>query len=161
MISEETRAKLSAAGKGRPHTQEHKDRIRAAHLGKRLSPEHCARLSEVQKGKKLSESHRLHVVEALKRRRGDQCSSWKGGVSIDKDGRTSILSRDHPHARQGKYVYRSRLTMEAHLGRYLLPEEVVHHGDMDKGNDSIENLYLFANDAEHTAFHHKMRREQK
>ena len=41
--------------------------------------------------------------------------------------------------------------MEEHLGRYLNPEEVVHHIDGNPANNNIENLELFANNAEHLA----------
>ncbi|MBA7545078.1 hypothetical protein ES705_37441 [subsurface metagenome] len=42
--------------------------------------------------------------------------------------------------------------MEKHLGRYLRPEEIVHH-DKEKDDDRIENLKLFATVSEHVSFH--------
>lgn len=48
----------------------------------------------------------------------------------------------HPGADAKGYVREHRLVMEAHVGRYLAPGEVVHHIDHDKMNNAIENLQL-------------------
>lgn len=55
--------------------------------------------------------------------------------------------------------------MEKLLGRFLTPEEVVHHIDEDRSNNAPENLQLFANNAEHIQHHanerHKARLDHK
>lgn len=43
-------------------------------------------------------------------------------------------------------------------GRYLTPEEVVHHDDNDPGNNKDANLILFANQAEHKKYHNQFRK---
>ena len=48
----------------------------------------------------------------------------------------------HPYRVNSKWVLRSRRTMERYLGRFLDPDEIVHHCDHNKKNDSIENLEL-------------------
>jgi hypothetical protein len=48
--------------------------------------------------------------------------------------------------------------MEKHLGRYLKPEEVVHHIDGNPGNNVLDNLMLFPNDGEHSAHHRALER---
>jgi hypothetical protein len=74
---------------------------------------------------------------------------WRGGRTIDKDGYVLIKMPDHPYATNTGYVREHRLVMEQLLGRYLEPEEVVHHKNGNKADNRIENLELFANNAEH------------
>lgn len=83
-------------------------------------------------------------------------SLTKGGRSIDKDGYVSIWKPDHPYANNKGYVFEHRLVMEQHLGRYLTPEEVVHHKNIDnlpkwesKQDNRIENLQLYQSNGVH------------
>lgn len=46
-----------------------------------------------------------------------------------------------------------RTIMENHLNRKLRTEEHVHHIDLDKTNNNIENLFLFTSGAEHLSYH--------
>lgn len=48
--------------------------------------------------------------------------------------------------------------VEQSLGRYLRPEEVVHHINGDVSDNRLENLQLFANNAEHKAFEDQSRK---
>lgn len=56
-LSDETKQKLSKAGKGRPHTKEHSEKISKALTGKVRSEEHSRRISEAKKGKKINISY--------------------------------------------------------------------------------------------------------
>ena len=94
--------------------------------------------------------------------KGEKCYAWKGGKIIH-NGYVMVLNRAHPHARLGgKYVREHRLIMEKYLGRYLTPEERVHHKGIkypidsikNKQDNRIKNLELFANHSEHNKFHH-------
>lgn len=71
---------------------------------------------------------------------GPNNSHWRGGVTVSPDGRVSLYVKGHPAGRLGCYVFRYRLVMEKHLGRYLLPNEIVHHKNGDTSDDRIENL---------------------
>lgn len=61
---------------------------------------------------------------------------------------------NHPYANKWGYITEHRLVMERKLGRYLLPQEVVHHINGQKKDNRIENLMLFKSNGEHTRFHH-------
>jgi len=52
----------------------------------------------------------------------------------------------------GKQVLAHRHIMEEHLGRKLEKNEVVHHIDFNKKNNSIENLMVMT-DSEHNRLH--------
>lgn len=46
-----------------------------------------------------------------------------------------------------------RAVMEQYLGRKLTPDEHVHHIDLDKTNNNIDNLFLFPDDIAHLSYH--------
>lgn len=50
---------------------------------------------------------------------------------------------DNPRATKEGYVYTHVLVAEKKLGRYLTPEECVHHVDHDKYNNDPSNLMIF------------------
>ncbi len=83
---------------------------------------------------------------------------WKGGRQINADGYVLILAKDHPFSECRGYIFEHRIVMEKHLGRYVRPEEVVHHINGIKTDNRIENLGLFANIGEHLTHHKKIRR---
>lgn len=56
--------------------------------------------------------------------------------------------------KKGKKVYVHREVMEAHLGRKLRRDEVVHHRNEDPSDNRIENLEVMSN-AKHTSIHFK------
>lgn len=78
---------------------------------------------------------------------GDKHHSWKGGRVINTGGYVDLRIGN-------KYVLEHRYVMEQHLGRKLIGSEEVHHINHDKTDNSIENLMLFKNHAEHIAYEH-------
>jgi hypothetical protein len=89
--------------------------------------------------------------------------SWKNGRQVDKDGYILVRVKNHPFARytptkktdgsyakaEWGYLREHRLVMEHMLGRYLLPNEAVHHKDGNKQNNAPGNLELFSSNSEH------------
>jgi hypothetical protein len=82
---------------------------------------------------------------------GEKHRDWKGGRIIDKNGYVLILCPEHPYASWGGYVREHRLVMEQHLGRYLEPQEIVHHINGDHQDNRIENQEVFSSNAQHLA----------
>lgn len=74
---------------------------------------------------------------------------WKGGRSKDVDGYILVKVADHPFADKRGYYREHRLVMEAVLGRYLDPIEVVHHRDGVRDNNDPSNLEVYATNADH------------
>jgi hypothetical protein len=96
---------------------------------------------------------------ASKKRIGTKANHWKGGKSI-RDGYLYIYCPTHPHATKDKYVCEHRLVMEKHVGRILLPSEVVHHINGNKLDNRIENLMLYPSIGVHTRENHIKRNKK-
>lgn len=98
-----------------------------------------------------------HGIQPQRRgpRSGPGHPNWKGGRLVEKGGYVLVWTADHPQARQqhrvhgGGYVLEHRLVVEADLGRYLTPDEVVHHKNGDPSDNRLENLEMFATNADH------------
>lgn len=64
ITSEETKAKQSAALKGKPKSEEHKAKLSAASTGRSKSEEHKAKMADAQKGKTASEETKAKMSAA-------------------------------------------------------------------------------------------------
>ncbi len=85
---------------------------------------------------------------------GEQSPRWKGGIN---KGYKYVYWRD-PKTGKACKQREQRLVMEKSIGRELLSTEVVHHIDMMKLNNAIENLYLCSSEREHQLVHASMGR---
>lgn len=92
--------------------------------------------------------------------RGENACHWKDG-KIMSNGYVHIYSPKHPFVANKRYVLEHRLVMERYIGRYLTPEEIVHHINEIKTDNRIENLMLFANDSEHGKHHLLLKQRRK
>ena len=78
-------------------------------------------------------------------RRGAKNSKWRGGQIKFQGGRILIYQPDHPCPNSSNcYVFRYRLVLEAFLGRYLRPDEIVHHRNGNVADDHLGNLTIFS-----------------
>jgi len=99
---------------------------------------------------KLGFKHSLESKKKMSR------SAWEGGRTR-RHGYVLVYIPTHPSAVCG-YVREHRVIMEAHIGRYLKPEERVHHVNGIKDDNGIENLKLLKNEAEHAKIHNNFGR---
>jgi len=135
-MSDQGRANISAGLKGHKTSPETREKLAAALRGRKYSPETLKKMSAAKIGRKIS---------------------WQTGRRKDYYGYIYIYSPDHPHCTSQGYVLEHRLVMEAHLGRTLLPTEVVHHNNDIRDDNRIENLMRFDDNQSHLRRH----REQK
>ena len=94
---------------------------------------------------------------------GESNPSWKGGLTYRNrkgayaDQPIKYVRCPAPMlqmARSDGYVMEHRLTVAMAIGRALLRAECVHHINHDATDNRLENLMLFATNAQHKAFEH-------
>ena len=88
---------------------------------------------------------------------GEKHWHWKGGKILSGWGYYHIYQPNHPFCDHHGYIFEHRLIYEKYLGRYLKPEERIHHINYIKADNRIENLMLFPNISEHKKYHFKNR----
>lgn len=98
--------------------------------------------------------------------KGEKNASFTGYRKISNYGYVLIYKPKHSRANYAGYVFEHLLIMENHIGRPLKyygfknkNNEVCHHIDRNKQNNSIDNLKLMA-DGEHTKLHIREDRER-
>jgi len=143
--SPEYRRKQDLAHRGRVQPTETREKISLSLKGRKVglrSLEHRKKLSMALKGKEKSEEHKKNI--SLARR---------GNGKINCSGYVYLWVPEHPFASRRGYVAEHRLVMEKKLGRLINPEEVIHHVDFNRANNTPDNLVLFKNCGYHFAFH--------
>jgi hypothetical protein len=76
----------------------------------------------------------------------------KDGWRVSKAHRGYVIKRIWDDRYKGEWVYQHRYNMEQYLDRKLLKTEQIHHIDMDKTNNNIDNLWL-CSASEHQSAH--------
>lgn len=94
--------------------------------------------------------HRQKLSLLRKLAVGKKSNRWKGGRRLDGSGYVLIWKPEHPYSNNSGCVREHRLVMEKRIGRYLKPNEIVHHIDGNRQHNRDENLRLFNNHSEHS-----------
>ena len=82
---------------------------------------------------------------------------WNGGKTMVSGGLyKAVKLTGHPRASKAGYVREHHLVMERFLGRYLNPDEEVHHKNGIKTDNRIDNLQLVSNRSDHLRMEHKL-----
>jgi hypothetical protein len=93
---------------------------------------------------------------------GPANGNWKGGRTVTQDGYVLIrVGKDHPMADVRGYAYEHRLVAAEKTGRYLTSEEIAHHEDEIKNNNSPSNIEPLPNRSAHMRLHHPTARDRR
>ena len=79
---------------------------------------------------------------------GIKSSSWKGGLSLNKTSGYLRINKNNEY-------YHKKIFGD-YLGRKLTRKEQVHHIDMDKLNNNLDNFFLCRDKREHNQLHSSM-----
>ena len=115
------------------------------------------------------EKHRTDMSGASNHQyglKGDKNASWKSDEKTSVYGYKLIRVLEHPFAKSDGFVFEHRLVAERYLltpensveingKRYLSPEYVVHHKDMNRLNNDISNLEVIEK-GQHVSLHNKL-----
>lgn len=121
---------------GNTHTKSARERISRAHKGKHLSDDTKRKMSAAKK------------VGGI------------GHKKVRRDGYIAVYFPDHPRSTKEGYIMEHDLVMESVIGRWLNPNEVVHHINKIKADNRIENLLLMTK-SEHASLHARERHATK
>jgi hypothetical protein len=107
-------------GKGKYCSKKCSNKVTLIKKGQRISP-----ATEIKKGQKL-------------RFKGFSFTKARKNSGVYK----LIYKPEHPFSTKKKTVREHRLVMESYLGRYLKPNEIVHHINGNTLDNRIENLMV-------------------
>lgn len=126
--------------------------------GYKFTSEHNRKISESKKGKPFSDEHKRAISV------GRSCDynglNGYGHTKKHLSGYVLAFVPHHPHASADGYVMLHTIIIERSIGRYLEPDEEVHHINHIRDDNRIENLHLMKK-KDHRSMHMKERNEQR
>jgi hypothetical protein len=169
-MSEKTKMKISESIKKLWSKESFKKQMKLANKGKQDGEKNSfygkkhTKETKIIIGKKSKEMwknekirNKIILTKTKNKKLGENNHCWKGGKhprSNEQNEYILIYYPSHPYKTKTGYVYEHRLVAEKCLGRYLTPEEVVHHINSIRDDNRPENLYLFETQQKHITFHH-------
>jgi predicted DNA-binding protein YlxM (UPF0122 family) len=109
-----------------------------------------AKISKANKGK-TSPRKGVILTDEIKEKMSINRSTGVGKKTI-KNGYVRIYFPDHPKSDKYGYIFEHDLIMECNIGRWLKPDEVVHHINGIRNDNRIKNLKLMTR-GEHSRLH--------
>lgn len=100
--------------------------------------------SKLNKGYKLAEEQRNNISKGK--------IIYKEGDKVIKRGYVYIRKYGHPYGLSNNFVKEHRLIVEKEIGRFLKPCEEIHHIDLNKQNNKLNNLIAFKTKSAHRIF---------
>ncbi len=142
-----------------------KDFLYQEYIGKRKSTYQIAKEvncsgKTVQNRLKENGIPRRSAVDSHRGQHSSIKTEFKAGVKpwnfkgeIKRNGYTLVHIPDHPYCTSKGYVRKHRLVIEREIGRYLKPNERVHHINEIRSDNERRNLIAFTSESAHQRFH--------
>ncbi len=120
--------------------------------------EEKARMAVVLRGRRARGKEIDLCLKCASSRKYKPLGSWPQNEKshLWKGGRRKHEAGIRIHLSPGKWIYEHRLMMGEYLGRELLIHEPVHHINLCKYDNDINNLYLCKNTTEHGLIHNNL-----
>lgn len=137
----ETRAKMSAAQRGRTFSSEHRAKISAGLRGRKLSPESIAKMAAANRGRPRS-PEAIAKTAAANSGRTRSPESIAKMVAAAQRGSKNRLWRGDNAGPGSKHARAQRLYPLTDCVRCGAPGEHRHHRDRDPGNNEPDNIAI-------------------